>query len=104
MRRRPTRGVGVVVDDDVAIVVGRDGGDNVAEVEIAEGGDADAARIAENFTLGRHQGHADIGRFIDEDRVAGPLQSVGHFLGDRTELLHQDFKLHRIGPHDGPSR
>jgi len=77
-----------------------EGGDGVGHVEVREHGDADALGIAEDLAPGRHQRHPEIGGFVHERGIAGALQRVAHFLGDRAESLHQHFEHDGMGLHD----
>jgi hypothetical protein len=39
-----------------------------------------------------------VGRLLDERRVGGALERVGHPLGDRDEVVLHDLERHRVGP------
>ena len=99
VRAQRARQVGVVADDDVALVVAVEVAERLGHVEPEVRRGAQAPGIGHVLPAGRDQPGREVRRLLHERRVGGALHDPRHVLDDRLVVVAQDLERDPVDGH-----
>jgi hypothetical protein len=93
------RQIGVVADDDVALVVVVEVGEGVGHVEPEIRRGAQIPGIGDVLAAARDEPGREVRRLLHEGRVGGALHDPRHVLHHRLEVIAQDLERDPVDGH-----
>ena len=101
VRAERPRQVGVVADDDVALVVAVEVGEGLGHVEPEVRRGAQVPGIGHVLPAGGHEPGREVRGLLHEGRVGGALHDPRHVLDHRLVVVAQDLERDAVDRHDG---